>query len=140
MKNIVFVCTGNTCRSPMAEGIMKKLLKQKVISDINVSSAGISAFTGDDVSTDAVVAVKKFDVDIAEHRARRINEFILDNTDIFVCMTESHKIALINLGVDTSKIYCLEVNDPYMMGSEVYELCATDIKNKLEILFEELVK
>ena len=57
---ILFVCTGNTCRSPMAEGIFRKMLEEEKIENIECSSAGISAMTGDPVSENAVEAVKEY--------------------------------------------------------------------------------
>ena len=58
IKNIMFICTGNTCRSAMAEGLMKKMLADKGITDINVCSAGLRASTGE-YSTDEAIMVMK---------------------------------------------------------------------------------
>lgn len=137
---ILFVCTGNTCRSPMAEGIFKKLLSDKNITDIECSSAGIFAMTGDEVTPNSVKACERFGVDISAHRARRINEYILDETDKFVCMTAQHASSL-SLYVPQEKIIVLGdgIPDPFGGDLETYMICANSIKNALTLQFDEIV-
>lgn len=137
---ILFVCTGNTCRSPMAEGIFKKLLADKNITDIECSSAGLFAMTGDEVTTNSVKACERFGVDISAHRARRINEYILDETDKFVCMTQQHASSL-SLYVPQDKIIVLGdgIPDPYGGDLETYMICANTIKNALVSQFDEII-
>lgn len=137
---ILFVCTGNTCRSPMAEGIFKKLLSDKNITDIECSSAGIFAMTGDEVTPNSVKACERFGVDISAHRARRINEYILDETDKFVCMTAQHASSL-SLYVPQEKIIVLGdgIPDPFGGDLETYMICANSIKNALALQFDEIV-
>lgn len=137
---ILFVCTGNTCRSPMAEGIFKKLLSDKNITDIECSSAGIFAMTGDEVTPNSVKACERFGVDISSHRARRINEYILDETDKFVCMTAQHASSL-SLYVPQEKIIVLGggIPDPFGGDLETYMICANSIKNALALQFDEIV-
>ena len=73
MKKVTFVCSGNTCRSPMAEGLYKKYLQDKKINNIEVKSAGVSAFAGDMPSSEAVTVCKERGVDISSHRSSRLN-------------------------------------------------------------------
>ncbi|HHZ01170.1 MAG TPA: low molecular weight protein arginine phosphatase, partial [Tissierellia bacterium] len=68
--NILFVCTGNTCRSPMAEGLFKDMLRKNNIENIKVSSAGLSVFPGEHVNEKAIRALKEKGIDISSHRAR----------------------------------------------------------------------
>ncbi len=137
--NILFVCTGNTCRSPMAEGIFKKLLAEKNITDINCSSAGLFAMTGDEVTPNSVKACERFGVDISSHRARRITSFVLDETDKFVCMTFDHAASL-SLYVDPDKVLVLGggIPDPYGGDIETYMMCANSIKIALNAQFDQI--
>ena len=87
---ILFVCTGNTCRSPMAEGIFKDMLEKNNINNIIVSSAGISVFPGEHASEKAIKALKEKGIDISGHRARQLLDEI-NNVDLILTMTLTHK-------------------------------------------------
>lgn len=139
MKKVMFVCSGNTCRSPMAEGLFKKYLADKGATDIEVSSAGISAFPGDEVSLNSVLALKERNIDISNHRARQINPEMLLNTDLFVCMSDSHAAVLSRFCTE-SNIMVLGVNDPYMQGIEVYEKCCQQIEDALPKVLKTIQK
>ena len=77
--NILIVCTGNTCRSPMAEGILKHLLKSKGIEHIDVSSAGTAGLEGYPPSENAVEATRVWDIDISGHRSRPLNRRLIES-------------------------------------------------------------
>ena len=137
---ILFVCTGNTCRSPMAEGIFRKMLEDKGIENVECSSAGLFAMTGDEPSLNAVKACERFAVDISSHRARRITAYILDETDKFVCMTKEHAASL-SMYVPSEKVSVLGegVPDPYGGNLEEYIICANSIKKALEVQFDDII-
>ncbi len=134
---ILFVCTGNTCRSPMAEGIFKEITKE-LKPQLDVASAGIMAYNGDSVSENAVIACKDYNADISAHKAKQITMDDALTTDLFVCMTSSHSNALINAGIDGNKICTLDVSDPYGGNIEIYRACCKEIYEKLLTLKESL--
>lgn len=133
----MFVCSGNTCRSPMAEGLFKKYLSDNNIESVEAASAGISAFPGDAVSENAVIAARKRGVDISAHRARKINPEDILNTDLFVCMSESHICSLLPLAGE-ERLTALGVPDPYMQSEEVYESCCRQIEASFPAIAEKL--
>lgn len=137
---IIFVCTGNTCRSPMAEGLMKKLLCDRGIDGIEVSSAGLAAYPGDEVSEKSVNAAHKYGVDISSHRSRRVNQYMLES-GVFVCMTASHAEAL-KPYLTENRLFVLGngIADPYAGTQEIYDLCAEEIHSALPGLLKKIIK
>ena len=134
MKKLLFICSGNTCRSPLAEGLFKKHLADNNITEVEVSSAGVSVFPGDEVSINSALVAMQRGVNISLHRARKLNPQHLAETDLFVCMTDSHS-SVISRYCDSSKIMTLNVPDPYGRPVEAYEECAKTIEQKFpEIL------
>jgi len=126
-KSVLFVCTGNTCRSPMAEGIFNSMFK-----GVYVSSAGLAAFDGEPASENATLAMKNMKIDISSHRARKMKMEILDDADIVLTMTKGHKAIL--SGFDN--VYTLsefvgeksDIPDPFGGSLEDYTNCAENLK------------
>lgn len=137
---ILFLCTGNTCRSPLAQGLMRKKADERKLS-IEAHSAGLAAMVGDSVSEGSVLAAKKHGVDISSHRSRPFSEYMADEYDLFVVMTVFHQQVLSSF-VPKEKIHILSggVPDPYGGGNEIYEQCADVINQGLDRLLDELCK
>jgi protein-tyrosine-phosphatase len=87
---ILVVCTGNICRSPMAEGLIKDMLPKAVQAQISVSSAGTHAIHGNQASDFAVQVMQSHGVDIAGHRARMLSKPMLKNADLILVMETNH--------------------------------------------------
>lgn len=137
MKKIMFICSGNTCRSPLAEGLFKKYLQENNITDIEVSSAGVGAFPGDAVSINSILVASNRGVDISDHRARNINPEHLLTTDLFFCMSESHKSVLLR-HCNEEKIIVLNIGDPFGRPIEVYEECAKQLESQFSKILETI--
>jgi len=139
--NILFVCTGNTCRSPMAEGIFKNFALDKGLQGFNCHSAGLSTQNGMPASFFAVEVCKEIGIDISEHRSKMITLDRLKNTDMFFVMTSSHKKALLGCGISEEKIYLPDndVCDPFMGDIEVYRKCCKQICDEIEKFITMLV-
>lgn len=137
MKKLMFICSGNTCRSPLAEGLFKKYLEDNNVTDIEVSSAGLSVFPGDEVSINSALVAMQRGVNISLHRARRLNPQHLAETDLFICMTEAHANALSRY-CDSSKIMVLNVPDPYGRAVDAYEECARSLEKDFPRILQKL--
>ena len=121
--NIYFVCTGNTCRSPMAEAI----LKDKNLSHIEVKSAGIYALDGGEMSENAQAVLREENIDHA-HVSRQVNERDIDWADLILTMTGAHKELILRAYIQAQgKTYTLkEYVTPYS-GQDVFDPFGGDI-------------
>lgn len=131
--NIIFVCTGNTCRSPMAE----YYLKSKNLNGVNVISRGFGE--GEPVSSKSVAVMAEIGIDISNHISSRITESEAENADAIICMTESHRQLLIYLGVNPKRIYVLGggIPDPFGGDLEVYRNCRNKILMSIDSLIQD---
>lgn len=122
MKTVLFVCTGNTCRSPMAEGY----LKSKNLKGVKVLSRGIAA-DGSPASSKSITAMEDVGIDISSHRSARLTFEDTDLASVIICMSASHADLLEALGVDKLKIHILGVADPYGQCINTYRDCRDQI-------------
>ena len=95
MSTILVVCTGNICRSPIAEGFLRQLLQDRGIEGISVESAGVSGLRGYPADPEAVRAAAEQAVDISRHRARRVNAKMIEKADLVLAMTAEQRDAAI---------------------------------------------
>ncbi len=130
---VLFVCTGNTCRSPMAEGLAVKLLSEKlhcrpaelVDRGYSVLSAGVAGAPGFGPTPEAAAAAKKLGADIAGHRSRKLTSELIHSADMIFCMTDFHVEEVRSLAPDNSqKVQRLDatadIPDPIGHGPDVY--------------------
>jgi protein-tyrosine-phosphatase len=91
LKKLLFVCSGNTCRSPMAEGIAKVKFPRRLSEDIEITSAGSSALEGLPASDLAVQVASEHGIDISQHKTRLLSRSLVKQADLIVTMSSKHK-------------------------------------------------
>ncbi len=135
--NILFVCTGNTCRSAMAGAICNHLAK-KLGADICADSCGVAAYPAP-ASQNAVLAVSElYGIDLSNHTAKMVNADLVDKADIIFAMTPRHAAALLSLfpeTVDKLTVADPEICDPYMQNLSVYKDCAKELYSQIKSRF-----
>ena len=138
---IVLVCTGNTCRSPLAEVFLKKRLAERLDCSIDqleergivVSSAGIAAMPGAPVSAESAAVARDRGLDLHDHAAQPMTERLLRDADMLFTMTAGHRQALVSHWpsvAERTHLVCpdgRDVSDPIGGSREVYEHCANQI-------------
>ena len=131
--NILFVCTGNTCRSPMAEGY----LRSKELDGITVISRGLAS-DGSPVSLNSKTAMAEVGIDISGHISRQITDRDIKNADKIICLSPSHRAALLSVGVPENKLFVLGngISDPFGGDITVYRRCRDEIFAAIDALIE----
>jgi protein-tyrosine-phosphatase len=95
---LLFVCTGNTCRSPMAEAIARRLAVELGFADMHVGSAGTSAWDGAAASDGALLVAMEHGLDLGTHRARSLSRELVDAADLILVMSPHHQDRAVVLG------------------------------------------
>ena len=149
MQNIMFICTGNICRSAMAEYMLKKKVQEENLP-IKVYSCGTYAENGDRPTEEAIETMKEYGIDITSHRAINIYNSDIEDMDIILCATANHKRVVLDLypnllgKVFTMKEYVgdteygIDISDPWGYGLFVYRKCATELNNVIEKIVEKI--
>ena len=150
IKHILFVCTGNICRSPFAEGLLKKLVQKNGLDDIVADSAGLLALPGNSATGLAQKAAEEYDVDLSGHIAKSIKEDIVDRNDLILVMEYSQAKELLDAFPEAEdKVFLIRrfarfgskdrgIADPYGLNYDAYRFCFLDIQDGVSGLAEYL--
>jgi len=150
-KTVLFVCYGNICRSPMAEGFLNKLLLEKNDKpvDVEVLSAGLNA-VGGPPTPETMETMREEGIDITSFRSRQLTEELIEKADLILTMEKRYKDDVLSRHpqakhkVFTLKEFAgetenLDIEDPYGKGMEAYKTCAKEIKQSLAKAFKKII-
>jgi protein arginine phosphatase len=153
-RHILFVCTGNTCRSPLAEALCVRLLADRLGCEpadlpergFFVQSAGLAAMMGAEATAEAVAVARELGADLSKHKSRPLTLDLLAQTDFLFAMTQAHLHLLKSLDLPEGPTLALlsgngeDIADPIGSSSEVYRECALQIKKQLEARVTDILE
>ena len=137
---ICFVCEGNTCRSPFAEKLFSKMLKQNNILGIKVTSCGINSLQNSTTSPQTLNLLKSYGINFKGKKAQKLTKSKLDKTNLFITMTKTQKQY-----VPAKNVFSLgelvggdDILDPYGKDYEAYVFMAKKVYEYLQILLNKI--
>ncbi len=146
---ILFVCTGNTCRSAIADAIARKVAVERALADVEVASAGTSAWDGAPASDGALLVGMERGFDLGQHRSQTLTRQLVHDADLVLAMGPHHLERIEALG-GAGKAYLLTdfasrgaisrpVNDPIGGELDVYRATADELDQEVRRVFDRIL-
>lgn len=146
---ILFVCTGNTCRSPLAEGLARKVIVERALGDVDVMSAGTSAWDGAPASDGALLVGMERSIDLGHHRAQTLTRELVGDADLVLAMGPHHLERIEALG-GTGRAYLLTdyasrgattraINDPIGGELDLYRTTMDELDQEIRKVFDRIL-
>lgn len=146
------MCIGNICRSPFAQGLFIKLMREEQQKSFQAGSAGLLALPGNSVTFLAQKVAAEHGVDLAEHKAKRLSQKLVDWAELILVMEKSHKDELLaDFPEATDKTFLIRhfarfgsrnrgIADPFGLQYDAYRFCYLDIEDAVLGLVDHLIK
>lgn len=134
---VCFVCTGNTCRSVMAEHIFKKMLKEHKIDDIKVFSKGFNAL-GDNIAENAKIVLKEKGIRARDRKSVKLKK--IEKNTLYVVMNNDAKEKINGKVISMTDLMGKDVLDPYGQGVEIYRQTLSELELGSKVLLEKIIK
>src|SRR5713226_781570 len=150
IQRILLVCTGNICRSPLAEALLRRTLEERGVAGVSATSAGTGAWDGAPASEGAYLVGLERGLDLSGHRARLLTRELVDAADLVLTMARHHRARVDELGGE-GHVFVLgeyagrdgddaEVSDPFGGDLDVYRDTCSELEGLLQAAVDRIVK